>query len=230
MILITGDTHGFRDIKKIMDSNIELDSLSKKDYLILLGDVGLLWDSSDKSKELLKFYESKAYNILYIDGNHENYSNLYKCKEVKKFGSYVHKVGRNIYHLKRGHIYNICGKRIYTFGGAYTCNRKDKILGKTWWEEEIPSSKEIALGKKILRDNNNKVHYILTHDCSSQIRRLINKYGPYDMNTPDKEFQSFLNYINNNITFKKWYFGHYHLDIDIDSKHTVKYNTISELR
>lgn len=231
MILITGDTHGFRDIDKLVKiPNEVLSSLSKKDYLIILGDVGLLWDDSVKSKELLHFFESQPYTTLYIDGNHENFNELYKCKEVKKFGDYVHKVGSNVYHLKRGCVYNICGKIIFTFGGAYSCDRDIRIPGKSWWSEEVPNRDEILQGKKALKAYNNKVHYILTHDCPCIVRRMININGDFMLDTPDKEFQSFLTDLNANTNFKHWYFGHYHLDMKVANKYTVMFNNILELR
>ena len=50
MILITGDVHG--DISRFSDKKIR--RLKKGDTLIVCGDMGLIWDGSDKEKKLLK--------------------------------------------------------------------------------------------------------------------------------------------------------------------------------
>ena len=50
MILLTGDTHGSIDIHKLANSNRSFRELAKQmtrdDYLIILGDFGLVWDGT----------------------------------------------------------------------------------------------------------------------------------------------------------------------------------------
>lgn len=43
------------------------------------------------------------------------------------------------------------------------------------------------------------------------------------------EFTDFLEYINKNVQFKHWYFGHMHVNKKIDDKHTCLYDTIMYL-
>ena len=65
MIYITGDTHSsfarFRNFHK---------SISKDDYMIVTGDLGG-WD-----EERMDFLESLPFTVLFVDGNHEDYSLL----------------------------------------------------------------------------------------------------------------------------------------------------------
>ena len=72
MIYVTGDTHG--DIKRFRKR--ELKKLSAKDYLIICGDFGFLWDESPEEKEKLEFLKSQKYTILFVDGTHENFDIL----------------------------------------------------------------------------------------------------------------------------------------------------------
>ena len=45
-IFITGDTHGSTDISKLGLSRFwEAERLTKNDYVIILGDFGLIWDN-----------------------------------------------------------------------------------------------------------------------------------------------------------------------------------------
>ena len=51
MILVTGDTHANIDIHKLSSKKFPLgNSLTRKDYLIICGDFGLVWDNSKKEK------------------------------------------------------------------------------------------------------------------------------------------------------------------------------------
>jgi len=59
MIFVCGDTHMFSDIEKLesymWDNRIKL---TKDDYLIVLGDFGLIWylKNDPDEKELMKWY------------------------------------------------------------------------------------------------------------------------------------------------------------------------------
>ena len=41
---------------------------------------------------------------------------------------------------------------------------------------------------------------------------------------------NFLFTIDKDLKFKHWYFGHYHIDKEIDDKHTCLYNKIIEIK
>ena len=43
MIYITGDTHGLKDIGKLFSFNL-VNRLSEKDFMIIAGDFGIIWD------------------------------------------------------------------------------------------------------------------------------------------------------------------------------------------
>ena len=82
-IFITGDTHGDIDYAKLNTRQFkEQKNLTKDDYVIVLGDFGVLWNSYTKycpdrlSKRDLNFinwYENKNFTTLWIDGNHDNH-------------------------------------------------------------------------------------------------------------------------------------------------------------
>jgi hypothetical protein len=73
MIFIAGDTHANIDIKKF-DPYYFPDQkyLTKKDYVIVLGDFGVIWNNvRDKlEKELIGYYNNKNWVTLFIPGNH----------------------------------------------------------------------------------------------------------------------------------------------------------------
>jgi len=52
MIVLAGDTHGSMDIAKLNSDNFpEGKKLTKDDYVIILGDFGLLWKNEEDATE-----------------------------------------------------------------------------------------------------------------------------------------------------------------------------------
>ena len=73
MVFITGDTHAdFRRFgAKIFR---EQKAMTRDDYVIICGDFGGLWDDSADERNHLKWLEEKPFTLLWVDGNHENFS------------------------------------------------------------------------------------------------------------------------------------------------------------
>ncbi len=63
-IYICGDVHGYGDIHKIQYNFEEGKSLSKNDYLIVLGDFGLLWNNDEMENDLIEYYNSRPWTNL----------------------------------------------------------------------------------------------------------------------------------------------------------------------
>ena len=79
MIYITGDTHGEME-------RIKAAKLKKHDTLIILGDFGFLWNGDKAEKKKLKWLEKRRYQLLFIDGCHENFDLLKEYPEVDYMG------------------------------------------------------------------------------------------------------------------------------------------------
>jgi len=179
MVYLTGDTHRCEDIHKLGASLWKSGkSLTKDDYLIILGDFGLVWSRPESSlyKEELYWqkwlHEQCSWTTLFVDGNHENHEMLYELPEVEMFGSKVGKVNDSIYHLKRGEIYEIEFKKYFVCGGAFSIDKNTRTPGVSWWKEELPSTAEFEHGLKNLEARNWEVDYILGHTCPYKIGRL----------------------------------------------------------
>lgn len=227
MIYITGDTHG--SVKQLSSKNFqEGKTLTKDDQVIIAGDFGLLWNNDpNKDKEEKWWREwliSKPWTTLFVNGNHENFMRLYGLSEVVKYGNVVGKYADGIYHLKRGNVYLIDGLKVFSFGGAVSIDRATRIAYKSWWPEEVPSFAEMNNAVKQLEFNDNNVDIIVTHDMPLSLFEKL--YGfllyPDVLKDPVKKF---LDYVLENVRFKKWYFGHYHEDMVIDN-FTMLYNEI----
>ena len=74
MIYLTGDTHIPLDVSKLNAKNFpEQKNLTCQDYVIVLGDFGLLWHKNKTYKYWLDILSKKNFTLLWLDGNHENH-------------------------------------------------------------------------------------------------------------------------------------------------------------
>ncbi|HCL4559305.1 metallophosphatase [Clostridium botulinum] len=229
MIFITGDTHGKIDIDKLSSENFDYNNLTKDDYVIITGDFGGVWDNSKEELYYRNWLQNKSWTTLFVDGNHENFDLLYKFPIEDKFGGKVRKINNSIYHLMRGQVFNINGLKFWTMGGATSTDKENRQEHISWWEEEISDSDEMTEGLDNLRKHNNKVDYILTHTCSSLVLKDITKIFGFQPK-PEENLNKYLEIIEGKVDFKHWYFGHFHEDIEIDSKHTLVFEKIIKIQ
>ena len=119
MVYVTGDTHGTIDIHKLNSKNFpEGRILTKDDYVIICGDFGFVWDLGKEEKWWLNWLAAKPWTTLFVDGNHENHDILEQWDVTNWHGGKVHKLNESVIHLMRGQVYEIDGKKWFTFGGA----------------------------------------------------------------------------------------------------------------
>lgn len=248
MIFITGDCHA--DWKKFSKKRFHKQTeMTRDDFVIVCGDFGL-WNDDKTERWWLKWFEKKNFTILFVDGNHENFDRLYSEFEIVDFhGGKAHKIRENIYHLMRGYVFDLCGKKFFAFGGASSHDIDDGILDRknfrsnkelvkeynrrsrrgemlrinhiSWWKEEMPSQEEMDFGLKNLEEHGNKVDFIVSHCCPQEIASIFS-YGSYK---PD-QLTSYFNKVANTVDFSKWFFGHYHDNIQILSKFIMLYEQI----
>lgn len=77
--------------------------------------------------------------------------------------------------------------------------------------------------KKLLNNldkHNWTVDYVITHTSAPD---TASKIAKYDTNN---KLNSFFRMIEKYLNYKHWYFGHFHVDMKIDDKHTALYNKI----
>lgn len=91
-----------------------------------------------------------------------------------------------------------------------------------WIEEEI-TSQDIVHAKEELAKVNYSVDYVLTH-CVDSITVFLYLH----MNNDSSTFK--LNFIDEEVNYRHWYFGHYHKDLQISDKKTCVYQNIYQLK
>lgn len=223
-VFITGDTHGEIEMKKLSHQRwLEGRKLTKKDYVIITGDFGLLWSNQIDSTERYwtTWLNEKPWTTLFVDGNHENHIRLAQLETIEMFGSKVGKISDSIFHLKRGEIYTIEDHKLFTFGGAESIDKESRILDVSWWKEEVPSYKEMNYGLENLKKNNNKVDFIITHTAPRNIVTTLLTELNISMDYMNDPTQKFLQHLYECCQFKAMYCGHFHTNRIIDKCHLL---------
>lgn len=224
IVYITGDTHADLDIGKLSTSRFpEQKQLTKNDYVIVCGDFGLCWDASTREKWWQKWLSERNFTTLWVDGNHENFDMLYDIPIKHEFGAEVREVAPSIYHIERGQVIELDGKKFFCMGGARSHDRHHRKEHVSWWAEEMPSSQEMEHAIQALDANGWKVDYVVTH-CAP--RSVQTKIAEWYENDP---MVSFLEWVKSDLSFEKWFFGHYHIDREIDEKFTALYNKVIQI-
>lgn len=197
MLYITGDTHGDYEIF----NERKLGQLKKGDDLIITGDFGFIWDNSNEEIKTLKKLSKKKFNILFVEGAHENYELLSRYEETDLYGGKARKIASNIYCLKRGEVYTIDSKTVLALGGGTPPYAdEDDDMGSLPTDEELEYT--VANIQKLRR----RVDIIITHEAPASVKRLI------DRGATINDLNIFLDTVLHNTVFGKWYFGSLHQD------------------
>lgn len=252
-VYVTGDCHGDWD-KLIWSQVLPREEMTKDDFVIVCGDFGIWHDEDGEESRKLDRLAKQNFTTLFVCGNHENFDRLYGDEfEVVDFhGGKAHKIRDNIYHLMRGNVFELCGKKFFAFGGASSHDIQDGILNPddfethqdfvkefyewynarkmfrvkniSWWERELPSDEELEHGKQMLSENGNEVDFIISHCCPQQIATMISS-GFYE----NDRLTNYFDEIMEENKFTKWYFGHYHCDQSVMGKFVALYHQIERV-
>lgn len=225
MILVTGDIHipVEEDLRKLNRKNFpQQKTMGRKDYLIICGDFGGVWDNSRTDEYWLDWLEEKKFTTLFVDGNHENHVLLKDYPRENWHGGYVHKIREHVIHLERGQVFTLEGKKFFTMGGAASHDREFRREGINWWKEELPSEEECQSAIRKLEEYDYSVDYVITHCLSDEVWIDNKKYPPNSLTC-------FFTELEKRLSYRHWYCGHYHIDLEVDKKHTVMYQKIKKV-
>ncbi len=259
MVYITGDTHGnFRQFNggTLFNKFPEQDSLTEDDFVIILGDTGLVWDPRGhvRPPELwwLNYFEKKPYTLLFVDGNHENFDRLNGDEfEVVDFhGGKAHKIRDGIYHLMRGEIFELEGKTFFVFGGGESHDIVDGVLNQEDYPDRETLIRDVNL--RTARGQFLRVNHVdwwkeelptdeeMTHALenlaghNNKVDFVLTHSAPREISTlagttETNILTEFLDEVMERITFEKWYFGHHHKNKNVTPKFTLLYDKVERI-
>ncbi len=214
MIYVTGDVHA--DI-----SRFNVKCLKKNDTLIICGDFGFIWHGDRSEEKILKRIGKLPFYTLFVDGTHENFDLLKQYKLVPFAGSTARNIDGKLFHLTRGNIYEIEGKRIFAFGGGESYDKELRKIYDKYWSEELPLISEMKYAVNNLNMVGRKVDYIITHEPTSRVKELLNLKHT-NMNSLNKFFDE----LSENVEYDMWYFGSMHKDKQISFKQRAIFSDV----
>ena len=123
------------------------------------------------------------------------------------FGAKVLRVSDNVFYFKRGEIYTIEDKRFLVLGGAMSDDKAWRKPHESWWKQEEWSEGEKNACVEKIKEYGSNFDYILSHTGPSAGIALTEenlKHLHRDSNVV------FNDKIDSLISYKKWFFGHWH--------------------
>ena len=220
---------------------------SRSSYVILAGDFGGVWAGEQADGYKLDWLEAKPFTTLFVDGNHENLGLLNAYPEQEWNGGRVHVVRPHVLHLMRGQVFEIGGLTWFTMGGAASHDIEDgildpaepgfeqqyrtlrrmgarfRVLGRSWWPDEMPSDTEYAEAESNLERAGWFVDCVLTHCAPTSIAQRIGRHGQPDRLT------DFLETVRQRCQFSRWFCGHYHVNQVIDERFMIQWEQVSRI-
>lgn len=218
MVYITGDIHGapHRIVNFAKDIRI-----SRNDTLIILGDVGANYYLNEVDSECKHLLNSLKCTVFCIHGNHEcrpEHIPSYRLIEWNGGKVWIEDAFPNLLFAKDGEIFRIEGQNYLVIGGAYSIDASWRIRRHAgWWADEQPSVSVKAFVEHQIAEN--RIDIVLSHTCPR-------KYEPVEVFLPnvnqagvDKSTEDWLDTVENSLSYKAWYCGHWHTDKRIDRMH-----------
>lgn len=231
-LLVTGDLHGdaaaLTMIGKLMEPH---------DMLFVAGDFGFVFVNDKKEGNFLNdlnlfLRKNNESYIVFVDGNHENHTALAAFPVEEWNGARVHKIRSHIIHVLRGEVITLKNHNIFCFGGAYSIDRKYRVLNESYWKEEVPNDKEMENGNKNLKRHNNKIDYVISHTCPLNLVPALLGRGGFHAVPEERPLQNYLQFVSEEVSDSliKYYFGHWHQDRCIGDKYRAIYLDLLDLQ
>lgn len=212
-IYLTGDTHG--DMNRVINFANKINA-SENDIFIILGDVGLNYYGNYRDINLKKQISNIKATLFCIHGNHEMNPEYMKSMKTKEYFNgivFYEENFPNILYAKDGEIYNINDKSFIVLGGAYSVDKFIRLeMGAKWFQDEQMSNDVKDRCIENIKSNNWKIDYVLSHTTPYNYMPIDMFLSSIDQSKVDKSMENWLQYIEDNLTYKHWYAGHYHCE------------------
>lgn len=248
---VTGDIHGnpYRLFEEVFYEQKDMKK-QEDNGIIICGDTAFLWDYRGKNQaeeDVLDWLSTKPFTVLFVDGNHENFTRLNALPVEPWNGGKVHKLRKNVIHLMRGEVFCIGNRKIFAFGGGKSHDIFDGILDLekdarkieewtkkgdkffrvnevSWWKAEMPCDDEMENGIRNLTKHDWKVDYVITHSPSSEMLSLFPEHYGTDALT------DYLSKIQERLDYQYWFCGHMHMNWNITKKDLCLYEQILKVQ
>lgn len=217
MIYLTGDTHGRFD--RIF-TFCEERNTSRDDILIILGDAGINYHLGSRADRLKDSLKTLPITLLCIHGNHEQRPfsiDSYRERDWHGGKVYVEPQYPFLLFAKDGEIYDLDGKKAVAIGGAYSVDKFYRLIRHiAWYDNEQPSPEIKAYVESQLEKDGWQVDYVLSHTVPLKYEPVEVFLPMIDQSEVDKSTEIWLDEIEEKLSYRRWYSGHYHTSKAID--------------
>ena len=217
MIYLTGDTHGRFD--RIF-TFCEERNTSRDDILIILGDAGINYHRGSRADRLKDSLKTLPITLLCIHGNHEQRPfsiDSYRERDWHGGKVYVEPQYPSLLFAKDGEIYDLDGKKAVAIGGAYSVDKFYRLIRHiAWYDNEQPSPEIKAYVESQLEKAGWQVDYVLSHTVPLKYEPVEVFLPMIDQSEVDKSTEIWLGEIEEKLSYRRWYSGHYHTSKAID--------------
>ena len=212
MLFVTGDIHG--DYDSLNKRNLR--QIKRGDKLLVTGDFGFIWDNSKNELKNFVKLTRKKFDVLFVEGAHENFELLSKYPEADLYMGKGYKLAHNIYCLKRGEIYTIDGRTVFALGGGLA--PYEESTGEE--TPSMPTDEQLKYAVDNLQKHRKRVDLIITHEAPASVKKLIDK------NAEINDLNIFLDTVMHNTSYGAWYFGSLHEDRRVSDKLTCVFDEV----
>lgn len=215
-IYLTGDTHA--DFGELIIKSIRY-GFTKRDLLIILGDVGLNYYGDHRDRENKDRLAVVPCTILCIHGNHEmrptspGIQGLYHPIQWMGDTVYLEKEYPRFMMAEDGARYKINGREFLVIGGAYSVDKPWRIkMGYKWFPDEQLTVEEMDVIRKKVKEHGNMEDIILAHTCPFEQCPVECFLPNVDKYTVDNTMEQFLQEITDMVEYNAFYCGHWHTE------------------
>jgi 3-oxoacid CoA-transferase subunit A len=209
----------------------------KNDILVILGDVGINYIGKDTHKYprnlsdegLKKIINELPVTLFCIHGNHEIRPESLTTYEERIWNNgtvYIEPEFPDILFARDGEIYKLNGKRCIVIGGAYSVDKEYRLLKDMgWWADEQPSAEVKKQVEERLAAEKFKIDIVFSHTCPY---KYVHQIFPFVYKDVDNSTEKWLDTIENQLDYSRWYCGHMH-KTQVIGKMQFMYEDFAEL-
>ena len=199
--------------------------------MIILGDAGFNYYGEKRDRYVKKAVSNLPITIFSIHGNHEKRPGTISTYHIAEWHGgqvYVEEAYPNLLFGIDGEVYDLDGVQTIVIGGAYSVDKHYRLAnGWGWWPDEQPSDEIKQKVEKVLSSRNWKVDAVLSHTTPLKYEPVEVFMSWVDQSKVDKSTETWLDSIEDRLTYNHWYAGHYHTEKNID-RLTLLFESIKE--
>lgn len=198
MFAVTGGSWGQEGLERLQEDRT-VSSMSKRDFLIVLGDCGVFVPRVELSESAAS-YRSLPCSVLFLDGSRDDYDAVADQPAFPWNGGLVHTVSRGVTHLLRGQVFRLGGLSLLTVGGATTPGRTDAGKYWDWWPGQDVSAEDAETALRNIGKAGGGVDLVLSCECPSSWKSSVGE-GVATVSS------DVLETISRKVPYGHWYFG-----------------------